>query len=246
MNDKFNNRSQTNNQSTPMKTYLKLGALALLAAASTASIPAATTNLVQNLTFKMTAWTQGTTVTNGNIVSVPAIAHSIVTKDIIGWLSTATTNNSFTNSQLVVINQLGVPESKTVIMVRTKSKLSKKQSVTNDVDVSGFFATVANAATVNNYSYNNSSNVVNPGTYYGYWSFYFLSDTNHVLLPVTFLVTGLGVDTAVNITGPKKAVLGLADQFGITNAAGTGMMNNTPFIIGGNIVINGKTLEVHP
>jgi hypothetical protein len=184
-------------------------------------------------------------VTNGNIVSIKANTQSIVTKDIIGWLGMAT-SNTFTNGQLVVVNQLGVPDSKSVIMVRTTTKISKAQTVTNNVDVSDFFASVTYAATVNNYSYNISNNVVNPGTYYGYWGFYLLDNTNYPSLPVTFQVSGLGVDSAVNVISSKKAVLGLADQFSITNAAGTGTANSNAFILGGNINITGKSLEVTP
>ena len=228
-----------------MKKNLFVYSVVLLSLASVVSLPAATTNLVQNLSFKLTAWSQGPTVTNGNTVSVTANTQSIVTKDIIGWLGTATTNR-FTNSQLLVVNQLNVPNSKSVIMVRTTSKVSKTQSITNNVDVSDFFASVTYAATVNNYTYSKSNNVVNPGTYYGYWGFYLFSDTNYPSLPVTFQVAGLGVDSAINVVGSKKAVLGLADQFAITNAAGTGMLNSNVFIIAGNIIISGKTLEVHP
>jgi hypothetical protein len=115
------------------------------------------------------------------------------------------------------------------------------------VDVSGFFASVTYAATVNNYSYNSSNNVVNSGTYYGYWGFYLLNNANYPPLPVTFQVSGLGVDSAVNVTGKnKKVVLGLADQFSITNAAGFGYVNTNAFIIGGNIAISGQTIEVDP
>jgi len=228
-----------------MKKTIQSYSIALLTLAGALSLPAATTNLVQNLSFKLTAWSQGSTVTNGNQVSVQANTRSIVTKDIIGWLGAATTN-SFTNSQLLVINQLNVPNSKSVIMVRTTGKVSKTQSITNNVDVSDFFASVTYAATVNNYSYNRTNNVVNPGTYYGYWGFYLFSDTNYPALPVTFQVAGLGVDSAINVVGSKKAVLGLADQFAITNAAGTGLLNSNVFIIAGNIIISGKTLEVHP
>lgn len=228
-----------------MKTISKLGAVAFLTLAGVAGVPAAQTNIVQTLTFKLTAWSQGATTTNGNIVSVQANQQSIITKDIIGWLGTATTN-SFTNGQLLVINELGVPAAKTHIVVRTKTPVTKTFAITNDVDVSDFFASVTYAATVNNYSYNTTNNVVGPGIYRGYWGFYLLNDGNHPALPVTFQVTGLGVDSAVNILSKKKVLYGLADQFSITNAAGTGDVTGHPFVIAGNIVISGKNLEVTP
>jgi hypothetical protein len=223
----------------------KMLSLVLLAITGVVSAQATQTNLIQALNFKFTAWSQGTTVTNGNIVSVKANAQSIVTKDVIGWLGTATAN-SFTNSQLLVVNQLNTPISNNHIIVRTTTKVSRTQSVTNDVDVSGFFGSYTFAATVDNYSYNNSNNVVNPGAYYGYWDFYLSSATNYPPLPVTFNVTGLGVDGVYNVTGAKKAVLGAADVFSITNAAGIGLVNSNTFILAGSIIISGKTLEVDP
>ena len=228
-----------------MKTCFKLCAVSLLTLASVGSVQAAQTNLVQTLTFKLTAWSQGPTTTNGNSVTVSANQQSIVTKDIIGWLGTATTN-SFVNGQLLMINEFGGASAKSHIFVRTKTPITKKTAITNDVDVSDFFASVTYAATINSYSYNNSNNVVGPGTYHGYWGFYLLNNPAYPALPVTFQVTGLGVDSAVNIVGKQKVVYGLADQFSITNAAGTGDVNGHPFVIGGNIVISGKNLEVTP
>jgi hypothetical protein len=243
--NKTNHRIENIKQSTHMNACIKLCSMALLTIASAATVQASQTNVVQSLTIKMTAWSQGPTTTNGTTVTVKANSQSIATKDILGWLGTATTNN-FGSSQLLVMNQLGVPESQSRIIARTITKVSKTLSTTNNVDVSGFFGSVTYAATVNNYSYNSSSNVVNPGTYYGYWGFYLLNNANYPPLPVTFQVSGLGVDSAVDITNTKKAVLGLADNFSITNAAGIGMMGTNEFIIGGNIIISGKTVEVDP
>jgi hypothetical protein len=228
-----------------MKTISKFGVIVGLIFAGVAGVQSAQTNIVQTLTFKLTAWSQGATTTNGNLVSVTASQQSIITKDVIGWIGTATTN-SFTNAQLLVINELGVPAAKTHIVVRTKTPVTKKSSITNDVDVSDFFASVTYAATVNQYSYNLTNHVVGPGTYRGYWGFYLLEDPAFPALPVTFQVSGFGVDSAVNLVDKKKQVLGLADQFSITNAAGIGQVNGKPFIIGGNIVISGKILEVTP
>jgi hypothetical protein len=221
-----------------MKTCFKLCSLTLLAVASVAGVNAAETNLVQSLNFKFTAWSQGSTTTNKNIVSVSASKQTIVTKDVIGWLGTATTNN-FTNGQLLVINQFDAPISNNRIVVRTK------MPATNDVDVSGFFGRFAYGATVNNYSYNNTNNSVNSGTYYGYWGFYLLSDTNYPLLPATFQTSGMGIDSVNNLVG-KNNMRGLYDQFSIADAAGVGQLNGQPFIIFGSITITGKTLEVDP
>jgi hypothetical protein len=245
MSEQTNHHFPTDKKFNPMKTFSKLTAVALLILAGVANVRAAHTNIVQTLNFKLTAWSQGPTTTNGSIVSVQANPQSILTKDIVGWLGAATTN-SFVNGQLLVINELGVPAAKTYIVVRTKTTITKTTAITNDVDVSDFFASVTYAATVNSYSYNTANNAVGPGIYRGYWGFYLLNEANHPALPVTFQVTGLGVDSAVNIVGKKKVVYGLADQFSISNAAGTGLVNGLPFIIGGNIVIIGKTLEVAP
>jgi len=251
MNDRTN-RPFTNNQKIKtMKTCFKLCAVSLLTFASVASVQAAQTNIVQSLNFKLTVWSQGPTTTNGNIVTVQANQQSIITKDIIGWLGAATTNN-FVNGQLLVINELGVPAAKTHIIVRTKTPITKKTAITNDVDVSDFFASVTYAATVNNFSYDSANNVVNAGTYRGYWGFYLLNNPGYPTLPVTFQVTGLGVDSATSIVGQKKVVYGLVDQFSIINAAGTGEMNGNTFIIAGDITIGDgkkfstKNLEVTP
>jgi hypothetical protein len=228
-----------------MKPYLKSGAILLAAFVGIASVQAAQTNLVQTLTFKLTAWSQGPTTTNGNIVTVTANQRSIVTKDIVGWLGSVTSNN-FVNGQLLVVNSFNAPAGQNHIVVRTKTSVSKTTSITNDVDVSNFFASLTHAATVNSYTYNLTSKTVGPGKYYGYWGFYLLNNPGYPTLPVTFQVTGLGVDSAVNVVNKKKVVYGLADQFSITNAAGTGEVNGVPIVIGGNIVISGNTLEVTP
>jgi hypothetical protein len=223
-----------------MKTYLKLCSFALLTIASVSSSQGTQTNLVQAMAFKLTAWSQGAPVTNGNIVTVKANSQSIVTKDILTWLGVATTNN-FTSAQLLMVNQLGVPSAKSHMIVRVKIA-----GVTNNIDVSAFFGIITYVPTVNSYSYNLSNNVVSAGNYYGYWGFYLLENPSYPLLPVTFHVNGFGVDSVVNVTGKNKVVLGLADQFSITNAVGVGQVNGNPFIITGNVSITGKTVETHP
>jgi len=223
-----------------MKTYHTLSSIALLVITGVISSEGSQTNLVQNLAFKLTAWSQGATTTNGSLVTVMANGQSIVTKDVLGWLGVATTNN-FTNAQLVVINRLGTPDTKAHVFVRMKVN-----GTTNNVDVSEFFGTVTYVATVNSYSYNNTNNIVNPGKYYGYWGFYLLENQSYPSLPVTFYVNGFGVDSVINIMTKKKVVLGMADQFSTTNAVGLGQVNGHQFIITGNISITGTTLEPQP
>jgi len=223
-----------------MKNHLKLCSFIFLTSLSVISSQGTQTNLVQSLTFKLTAWSQGTTTTNGSIVTVKANSQSIVTKDILTWLGVATTNN-FTTSQLLVINQLGVPDSKSYMVVRTKVG-----NVTNNVDVSAFFGIITYAPTVNSYSYSLVNNAISPGNYYGYWGFYLLENPSCPLLPVTFSLNGFGVDSVVNVIGTKKVILGQADQFSVTNGVGTGQVNGNPFVITGNVSITGKTVETHP
>ena len=227
-----------------MKSSLKAFLIALLVVVGVVNVQSAQTNIVQTLTFQLTAWTQGANTTNGTTTSVVASSRSIVTKDVIGWLGMATTND-FTGGQLLVLNTLGDPGSKLRIVVRVKTTVPAK-----DVDVSDFFAVVAHAATVNNYSFNNTNNLVGPGTYHGYWGFYLQNDDKHPALPVTFQATGYGTDVATGIKGSKGVVLGLSDQFTMANAAGTGMANGQPFVFFGSIIVGGKisakTLEVTP
>lgn len=231
---------KTNNKFLSIKTYLKLCSLAICTLASVSSSQAAQTNVVQNLAFKLTAWSQGAPVTNGSTVTVKANSQSIVTKDILTWLGVATTNN-FAGAQLLMVNQLGVPSAKSHTIVRVKVA-----GVTNNVDVSAFFGVIAYVSTVNSYSYNISNNIVGVGNYYGYWGFYLLENPSCPLLPVTFHVNGFGVDSVVNVTGKNKVVLGLADQFSITNAVGVGDANGKSFLITGNVSITGKTVETTP
>ena len=222
-----------------MNTSKKLWSIAFLAITSIVGVQSAQTNLVQALNFKFTIITQGATVTNGNLVSFSAVKQSVVTKDVINWLGVATTN-VFINGQLLVINELNTLISNNHIIVRTATR-----TTTNDVDVSDFFGSFTYASTVNNFSYNNSNNIVNPGTYYGYWGFYLRGDSNHPLLPANFEVTGLGIDAVSYITAPKKkVVLGVGDLFSITNSAGTGQFNGAPFLVTGSIIISGKAIEV--
>lgn len=225
-----------------MKTYLKLCSFALLTLTGVISSQGAHTNVVQNLVFKLTAWTQGATTTNGSLVTVTANSQSIVTKDVLTWLGQATTNN-FSSAQLLVINQLGSPISKAHVFARTIAS-----GVTNNVDVSSFFGTLTYAPTVNSYTYNNTNHVINAGNYYGYWGFALLENYDYPALPVTFYVTGFGVDAVSNIVGKKKVVFGLADQFSVTNGVGLGQVNGNinKFMITGNISITGKTLETQP
>ena len=223
-----------------MKMHLKLSSLVLLTGLSLISSQGAQTNLVQNLAFKLTAWSQGKTTTNGSTVTVKANSQSIVTKDVLTWLGVATTNN-FATSQLLVINRLGVPGSISRMVVRTKIG-----NITNNVDVSAFFGIIANAPTVNSYSYSLANNTINPGNYYGYFGVYLLENPSCPLLPVFFGLNGFGVDSVINVLSTKKVIVGQAEQFSVTNAVGIGHMNGQPFIITGNVSITGNTLETHP
>jgi hypothetical protein len=222
-----------------MKTLMKLSFFVFLATMGVANAKAAETYLVQNLTFRFTAWYQGPTVTNGNTIIYNASTRSIVTKDVIGWLGTATGNN-FSNGVLLVVTQLGVTNPATRVIVRVKTPTS-----TNNVDVSGFFDRTGDEVTVDNISHNTINGAVN-GTFYGYWGFalHDSSNTNYSPLPAHFRAAGFGIDSLTAIVDSSKQVIGEADQGTVANAAGTGDRNGNSFVVEGKINIIGKVVEV--
>jgi len=222
-----------------MKTLIKLSAGIFLATAGMDRVEAAESNLVQDLNFRFTAWYQGPTVTNGHTVIYNANSRSIVTKDVIGWLGTATGNN-FSNGVLLVVTRLGVTNPETRVIVHVKTATS-----TNDVDVSGFFRRIGDEVTVDNVRCNTINGAVN-GTFYGYWGFALHDSTNseYSPLPAHFRAGGFGVDSVFSIVNTNKQVIGVADLGTVANAAGTGDRNGIPFIVEGSIGIIGKVVEV--
>lgn len=224
-----------------MKKILLFTVMTALAAADAVQASAKETNLVQHLSFHLTAWYQGPTVTNGSIIISNANSRTIVTKQVINWLGQATTN-SFTNASLLIIKQLGVTNPLTRFVVREKIN-----GVTTNVDVTPFFLRTFGVPQVASTSLNTTNGALN-GTFYGAVSFTLRDASNYPALKGHFAAGGFRITTFTSLQNKHHQVIGETEQGSIPNAFGKGDIilsgtNVTPFSAEGSITINGQVQE---
>jgi hypothetical protein len=224
-----------------MRKILLFTIMTALAAVDAVQASAAETNLVQHLSFNLTAWYQGPTVTNGSIIISNANSRTIVTKQVITWLGQATTN-SFTNASLLIIKQLGVTNPLTRFVVREKIK-----GVTTSVDVTPFFLRTFGAPEVASTSLNTTNGALN-GTFYGGVAFRLQDNSNYPALKGHFDVGGFRVTTFTSLQNKHHQLIGETEQGSVRNAFGKGdfVSNGTTnlFTAEGSITINGQVQEV--
>ncbi len=217
-----------------MKKLLALAALATLTF-NVARAQPVETDLVQRVTFRLTAISQGAGKTRPSGVVVSNATTSVInTRDVIGWLGTAT-GITFSNASLLVIRPLADGSVSRVVVRQTVNGSSV------DADVTAFFARVSGDVSVNQATYAPDGSV--NGTFYGIQGFT-LQDTPIYTLPAHFTVSGFGITTVTTLVNRKGNKVGIADEGSVDNAAGTGDNNGSPVILEGHIDVTGQTVEV--
>jgi len=225
-----------------MKKILSLSIAVGLGALQSFQASAKETNLVQHLTFSLTAWYQGPTLTNGTTIISNANSRTIGTKQVLNWLGSATTN-SFTNASLLIIKQLDVTNPAVRFVVREKIG-----GVTTNFDVSPFFTRTFGSPQVANTTLNTSNGALN-GSFYGNVGFALEDATNYPTLKGHFDMGGFRITTITTLENKKHEIIGVTEQGSIPNAFGKGDIilsgtNVTPFTAEGSITINGQVTEV--
>ena len=130
---------------------LKTSLFAASVIAACCSIPAraAQTNAVQTINLQLTLLTQGESQTNGpatNIITATVTKTSIATKDVIGWLGTATTNDFSARAKLVRVTHFNAATNETTIEIRDGTNAP--------VDVSAFFSNTVSSERVDESIFN--------------------------------------------------------------------------------------------
>jgi hypothetical protein len=223
-----------------MKKTTQLIKTSLLAAsviAACCSIPAraAQTNAVQTINLQLTLLTQGESQTNGpatNIITATVTKTSVATKDVIGWLGTATTNDFSAKAKLVRVTHFNAVTNETTIEVRDG---------TNVVDVSAFFSDTTSSEKVDE-SILNTETGLRTGKQFENLRLV-LTNAPPFNLVAHFNVFGSGRLSFVSVTSGKTVLV--ADEITAASLAGRGAgPDGVAGLMTGSIMINGTMREV--
>ncbi len=212
------------------KNILKLAAFsAAIMIAGMAQINAATTNLVQNISFELTFYQQGTTNhPSADKTTVTVNKFRVTTKDIIAAIGAATSNNFSANAKLVFVKDATSSNAVSYVEIR--------DGTNSPVVVSNFVHTTY-GLTVNSSSFNSATGI---GTGESE-SILNLTVTN-AALTASLKLSGFATTKHASIKD-KNVVIGVdtvdADLAG--TAVGT---NGVPAVVNGTLFIDGKTLKV--
>jgi hypothetical protein len=214
---------------------LKLaGMAAFISAIALAS--QAQTNVVESVTFALTAFYQGQSVAVTNVshhltnVTQNAASVSIATKDIIAVLGKATANTFSSAAQLLRVTPIlkGVNGPTTIIIRDASSK------ATNIVDVSGFFMVSGTGTAVDNST--STNNVLITDTSYSTKNLSLADQAGYPALTAHFNLQGFVV---ANLTRDifKDGLIASGSSTTWT-VNGTGDRNGVPFVVEGNSTVN--------
>ena len=216
-----------------MTQKLKLAGMAAFIGAI-AFTSQAQTNVVESVTFALTAYYQGQSVTNVSHhltnVTQNAASVSIATKDIIKVLGKATANDFSAAAQLLRVTPIlnGV-DGPTKYIIRDASSRAA-----NIVDVSGFFVLSSTGAAVSTST--STNNVLITDTTYSTKNVSLVDQAGHPALTAHFNLQGFVVATLSRDVF-KNGVI--ADGYKATwTVNGTGDSKGVPFVIQGNSTIS--------
>jgi len=211
-------------------------ALAITIGAHSATAGAAQTNAVEFLNLQLTFFTQGPTVTNKpatNDISTSVIKTSVATKDVIGWLGTATTNDFPATAKLVRVVHLNAGGDTRTFEVRYGS---------NSVDVTPFFATSTNSILMLGKSIYNPVTGLSTGSLMENLYLRFTNAPDYNLLPF-FHVSGSATVKYVAVKSGKTTLS--ADEISAPDVFGNGLgTNGVHALVTGSISSTGTTTEV--
>jgi hypothetical protein len=193
------------------------------------------TNVVQHLNLQLTYLTQGPYKTNSpatNDISATAVRTAVTTKDVIGWLGTATTNNFPATASLVRVKHFNAATNFTTFEVRYG---------TNNVDVSALFAETASSEKIDASIYNKVTKL-STGKQFEVLHLTLTNAAPYNLVPY-FRVQGMATMSYVSALSGKTHLT--ADTILAPAIAGPGATSNgTPALVFGSAAIIGTTTEV--
>lgn len=198
--------------------------------AAHAMIPS--TNIVQNINFRLTLIEQGSTNhPSANLTVVTLDRARVTTRDIIAALGTATTNDFSANARLVRVKHVLTDGEFTSYQVRDHTNAP--------VDVTSFFSGTFTESPIRAYKYNSATGI-NTGLNYGVLHLVLTNTPPFNLTGSLDLAGGAVTEHASIKTG--NVVLGVDD---VTAAvAGTGIdTNGIAGILTGTITITGRIVE---
>jgi len=223
-----------------MKKTTRLIKTCLIAAAVIAaccSIPAraAQTNAVQTINLQLTLLTQGPFQTNSpatNDITATVTKTTIATKDVIGWLGTATTNDFSSRAKLVRVRHFNAATNETTIEIRDG---------TNSVDVSAFFSNTFSSEKVDESIYNRATGL-RTGKQFENLHLELTNAPPHNLV-AHFNVFGSARLSYVSVASGKTVLV--ADEINAMALAGSGAgPGGVPGLMTGSVNINGAVREV--
>jgi hypothetical protein len=190
------------------------------------------TNLVQNLTLTLTAYTEGETRANGNLSTTPVIRLKRSTKEIIQLLGDATTNRFSAAARLILETPLPGTSSRFVI-----------RDGSHKVDVSAFFTYKQFIEGAKGSQMNTQSGAEQSKDYRILQ--FSLHDSGERQLNLRFNVTGFSTETSGNFI---RLGTWTRTQRTVGNLSGTGSFRddsgNYFLIVRGTLTVAGGELEV--
>ena len=220
-------------------TMLKLAALfAIMTMSGAIGIKAATTNLVQNVTFDLTLYEPGPT----NVPPpAPVKLLRVTTADLIAALGAATSNSFSHDARLVLVTDLGASKAAESLEIRDG---------TNTVDVSGYFTATNSELSV--------SGTAPPDDLLGLISGLGADLRRAHELPVTYDIlylrmAGHNLKARLEVSGFNTTLHTTLDDDGLNvsvdevsaSVAGTGAgVDGTPAIVQGTVSVLGDQIQV--
>ena len=205
------------------------GLSAAIMIAGMAQINAATTNLVQHISFALTFYEQGPTnhpTLDKTTVAVNKFA--VTTKTIIAAIGAATSNDFSANAKLVLVQDATLSNGVSIVEIR--------DGTNTPVNVTSFFSKT-NSNSVHSLHFNGATGI---GSGLKYSDFQ-LAVTNSAML-ASLNLSGFAITTHTSIKD-KETVIGVDTVE--ADVAGTGTdTNGVPAVVNGSVNILGNTLKI--
>ena len=188
----------------------------------------ALTDIVQNVTFQITAYQQGATNDlSTNITLIKTKTLKITTKDVIALIGQAIPATFSSKARLVYVSTFNAVTNSQAFQIRDGS---------NEVDVTRFFTGTGRSDSVQSTVVNNKAGIAT-GTSYGLFN---LVVTN--ISPATLTIDGFAIASHTSLN-QKGIILGV-DALNTTVSGKGSDTNGVPFIGTGTVTVNGRTVEV--
>jgi hypothetical protein len=213
-----------------------LFAASVIAACCSIPVRAAQTNAVQNINLELTLLTQGPFKTNSpatNDITATVTKTTIATKDVIGWLGTATSNSFSARAKLVRVTHFNAATNETTIEIRDGTNAP--------VDVSAFFSNTVSSEKVDE-SIDDTDTGLKTGRQFENVRLV-LTNAPPFDLVAHFNVFGSAKLSFVSVTSGKTVLV--ADEItAMSLAGGAAGPDGVRGLMTGSVIINGTIREV--